>query len=154
MMLRYSCYVTGAVLPPATHPPPHHFTGLGHLVAHLIALVEGLEPLACYAGVVHEDILASIVRFYEAVTFVLTEPLDRPFLGHALLTPQGRDELIYRDGSEGFVARGPSAAQFNRDPRYRLRIWGVEHRDEVVGPKQGILLPHHCPELIDFMVDI
>jgi hypothetical protein len=51
---------------------------LGHLVAHLIAFFEGLESLTNYARMVHEDVLASVVRLYEAVTLVLAEPLDRP----------------------------------------------------------------------------
>src|SRR3712207_4012143 len=35
---------------------------LGHLVGHLLALVEGLKSAACYACVVHKHIFATIDR--------------------------------------------------------------------------------------------
>jgi hypothetical protein len=53
----------------------------GYLVADLLALVEGLEPAALYAGVVDEEILAPLIRGDEAVALLLAEPLYRSFLG-------------------------------------------------------------------------
>src|ERR671919_622528 len=59
----------------------HSLTPLGRLVRHLGALVEGLEALACYARVVHEEILTSVVGGDEAVALLVAEPLYRS-LGH------------------------------------------------------------------------
>src|ERR687889_716285 len=61
----------------------HALTPLGRLVRHLGALVEGLEALARDARVVHEEVLAPIVRVDEAVALLVTEPLYRS-LGHIL----------------------------------------------------------------------
>src|ERR671917_1467032 len=59
------------------------FPALGHLVGHLVAFLEGLEPVPGYARVVHEDVLAPIIRAYKAVALLVAEPLDRSFWGHA-----------------------------------------------------------------------
>src|SRR5919199_2679990 len=59
----------------------HALAPLGRLVRHLGALVEGLEALARYARVVHEEVLAPVVRGDEAVALLVTEPLYRS-LGH------------------------------------------------------------------------
>src|SRR5215213_5616361 len=59
----------------------HALTSLGRLVRHLGAFVEGLEALARYTRVVHEEVLAPVVRGDEAVPLLVTEPLYRS-LGH------------------------------------------------------------------------
>src|SRR5215216_3287805 len=59
----------------------HSLTPLGRLVRYLGALVEGLEALACYARVVHEEVLTPVVRGDEAVALLVAEPLYRS-LGH------------------------------------------------------------------------
>ena len=53
---------------------------LNHLVDHPGTLVEGPEPGALYAGVVDEDVLASVVGGDETVALLLAEP-PKPFLG-------------------------------------------------------------------------
>src|SRR3712207_7165196 len=47
------------------------------LPIYLVAFLEGLEPVPGYARVVHEDVLAPIIRAYEAVALLVAEPLDR-----------------------------------------------------------------------------
>src|SRR5215203_4012100 len=59
----------------------HSLTPLGRLVRHLGALVESLEALACYARVVHEEVLAPVVGGDEAVALLVAETLYRS-LGH------------------------------------------------------------------------
>src|SRR5215207_7092828 len=61
----------------------HAFAPLGRLVRDLGALVEGLEALSRYPRVVHEELLAPIVRGDEAVALLVTEPLNCS-LGHML----------------------------------------------------------------------
>src|SRR5215217_9023743 len=59
----------------------HTLPALGRLVAHLGALLEGLEPGALYTVVVNEEILTPVVRGDEAVALLVAEPLHRS-LGH------------------------------------------------------------------------
>ena len=61
----------------------HPFPTLGQFVGYLFTFIEGLEPAACYAGVVHEEVLASIIRGDKTETLLAIEPLDRS-LGHVL----------------------------------------------------------------------
>ena len=61
----------------------HSLTPLGRLVGYLGALVEGLEAVASYARVMHEEVLATLVRGDEAVALIIVEPLYRS-LGHKL----------------------------------------------------------------------
>src|SRR5215210_1802309 len=61
----------------------HPLPALGRLVGDLGALFEGLEPVARYAAVVHEEILTPIIRGDEPVPLVVVEPLNRS-LGHVL----------------------------------------------------------------------
>src|SRR5918995_1366569 len=61
----------------------HALTPLGRFVRHLGAFVEGLEALARYARVVHEEVLTPVVRGDEAVALLVTKPLNRS-LGHIL----------------------------------------------------------------------
>jgi hypothetical protein len=56
---------------------------LGRLVGDLLALVEGLVPLARYPTVVHEDVFTPVVRGDETVALLIVEPFDRS-LGHVL----------------------------------------------------------------------
>src|SRR5919107_91752 len=64
----------------------HALLTLGRLVGYLGALVEGLEALACYARVVHEEVLATLVRGDEAVALLVGKPLYRS-LGHVWSPP-------------------------------------------------------------------
>src|ERR671912_2625607 len=61
----------------------HSLTPLGRLVRYLGALVEGLETLTCYARVVHEEVLTSVVGGDEAIALLVAEPLHCS-LGHIL----------------------------------------------------------------------
>src|SRR5215203_918387 len=61
----------------------HALTPLGRFVRHLGAFVEGLEALARYARVVHEEVLTPVVRGDEPVALLVTKPLNRS-LGHIL----------------------------------------------------------------------
>jgi hypothetical protein len=51
------------------------------LIGDLVAFFEGLEPTSCYRAVVHEEVIASLIRLDEAVALLAVEPLDRS-LGH------------------------------------------------------------------------
>src|SRR5215213_9269187 len=62
------------------------FPALGHLVGHLLALVEEPKSAASYARVVHEDIFTTIFWGDEAIALLFVEPLDRS-LGHVLKNP-------------------------------------------------------------------
>jgi hypothetical protein len=53
------------------------------LVGHLVALVEGLETITLYAGVVDEEVLAPLVGRDKAVALLAVEPLYRS-LRHVL----------------------------------------------------------------------
>src|SRR5215218_635129 len=64
----------------------HTPTPLGCLVGDLGALVEALEAAAGYARMLHEDVLATLVRGDEAVAFMVIEPLYRS-LGHVWSPP-------------------------------------------------------------------
>ena len=68
----------------------HALLATSRLVGDLGALLKGLKPAACYRAVVHEEIIAPVVRGDEAVAFIAVEPLDRS-LGHvpepAFLSP-------------------------------------------------------------------
>src|SRR5215210_887058 len=59
----------------------HPLAALRRLVRDLGALLEGLEALAGYAGVVDEEVLAALVRGDEAVALLVAEPLHCS-LGH------------------------------------------------------------------------
>src|SRR4028119_1932436 len=59
----------------------HPFASLRRLVSHLGALFQGLEPLAGYTGMVHEEVLTPVVRGDEAVALLVAEPLHCS-LGH------------------------------------------------------------------------
>src|ERR687890_844703 len=61
----------------------HALLTLGRLVGDLGTLIEGLVTVTRYTAVVHEEILAALVRADEAVAFVIVEPLYRS-LGHIL----------------------------------------------------------------------
>jgi hypothetical protein len=63
------------------------FPALGHLVDHLLALVEGLKSATRYACVVHEHIFATIFWGDEAEALLVVEPLDRS-LGHVYRKPR------------------------------------------------------------------
>src|SRR5829696_5440503 len=76
----------------------HTLPALGRLVAHLGALLEGLEPGALYTVVVHEEVLAPVVRGDKAVALLVAEPLhcslghfwDLPFSTRAASIPTSR----------------------------------------------------------------
>ena len=61
----------------------HPLSALRHLVRDFVAFFEGLEPTACYARVVYEEVFATIIRGDEAVALLAIEPLNRS-LGHVL----------------------------------------------------------------------
>src|SRR5215207_1940779 len=61
----------------------HALLALGSLVGDLGALIEALEAVACYARMVHEEILTTLVGGDEAIAFIVVEPLYRS-LGHIL----------------------------------------------------------------------
>ena len=66
---------------------------LGHLVGHLLALVEGPKSAACYARVVHEHLFATIFWGDEAKALLVVEPLDRS-LGYVPKTNQRVEKLL------------------------------------------------------------
>jgi hypothetical protein len=53
-----------------------------HLIGYLLTLLKGLEPLASYARVVHEDILAAIIWLDKAVALLGRKPLYCSLLSH------------------------------------------------------------------------
>src|ERR671920_1844850 len=57
------------------------FPALGSLVGDLGTLIEALVAVAGYTRMVHEEVLATLVRSDEAVAFIIVEPLYRS-LGH------------------------------------------------------------------------
>src|SRR5919112_2654162 len=59
----------------------HALLTLGRLVGYLGALVEGLVAVTRYTAVVHEEVLATLVRSDKAVALIIVEPLYRS-LGH------------------------------------------------------------------------
>src|SRR5829696_2917200 len=61
----------------------HPLLALRRLVGDLRALLQGPEPVAGYPGVVHEEVLATLVRGDKAVALLVVEPLHRS-LGHIL----------------------------------------------------------------------
>src|SRR5215213_316214 len=62
------------------------FPALGLLVSDLGALIEALVAVTRYTAVVHENVLATLIRGDEAVAFLIVEPLDRS-LGHTWSPP-------------------------------------------------------------------
>src|ERR671921_323920 len=64
----------------------HALLALGSLVGDLGALIEALEAVTRYARVVHEEVLATLVRGDEPVAFIVVEPLYRS-LGHTWSPP-------------------------------------------------------------------
>src|SRR5215204_1293402 len=61
----------------------HPLLALRRLVGDLRALLQGPKTAAGYPGVVHEEVLATLVRGDKAVALLVVEPLDRS-LGHIL----------------------------------------------------------------------
>jgi hypothetical protein len=64
----------------------HALLPLGRLVGDLGALLEALEALARDARVMHEEVLAALVRGDEAVALIVAEPLNRS-LSHTWSPP-------------------------------------------------------------------
>src|SRR5215213_11499103 len=64
----------------------HALTSLGRLVGDLGALLEALVAPTRYAVVVHEEVLATLLRGDEAVALLVGEPLYRS-LGHVWSPP-------------------------------------------------------------------
>src|SRR5919107_6034551 len=64
----------------------HALLTLGRLVGYLGTLLEGLVASTRYTAVVHEEVLATLVRGDEAVAFIIVEPLYRS-LGHIWSPP-------------------------------------------------------------------
>src|ERR671912_2441578 len=64
----------------------HALLALGSLVGDLGALLKALEAVTRYARVVHEEVLATLIRGDEAVALLVTEPLYRS-LGHIWSPP-------------------------------------------------------------------
>src|ERR671913_389585 len=64
----------------------HALLALSGLVRDLGALLKALEAVTRYTAVVHEEILATLVRRDEAVALLIAEPLYRS-LGHVWSPP-------------------------------------------------------------------
>src|SRR5215212_2317461 len=64
----------------------HALLALGLLVGDLGAFIEALEAVTRYTAVVHENVLATLIRGDEAVAFLIVEPLYRS-LGHTWSPP-------------------------------------------------------------------
>src|SRR5215208_584 len=64
----------------------HALLTLGRLVGDLGALIEALEAVTRNARVVHEKVLATLIRGDEAVALIVVEPLYRS-LGHIWSPP-------------------------------------------------------------------
>src|SRR5215210_115034 len=64
----------------------HALLALGRLVGYLGALIKALEAVTRYARVVHEEVLATLIRGDEAVALLVAEPLYRS-LGHVWSPP-------------------------------------------------------------------
>src|SRR5215207_10866979 len=64
----------------------HALLALGSLVGDLGTLLKALEAVTRYARVVHEEVLATLIRGDEAVALLVTEPLYRS-LGHIWSPP-------------------------------------------------------------------
>jgi hypothetical protein len=87
------------------------------LVGDLGAFFEGLKPAAYYRAVVHEEIIAPVVRGDEAVAFIAVEPLDRS-LGH-VLEPAFLSPGLHHDRNPVETAlRGRHKTQLPLHPHY------------------------------------
>src|SRR5687768_6564183 len=64
----------------------HALLALGSLVRDLGALLKALEAVTRYARMVHEEVLATLIRGDEAVALIVVEPLYRS-LGHVWSPP-------------------------------------------------------------------
>src|SRR5215204_224234 len=61
----------------------HALLALRRLVGDLLAFFKRLESAATYPAVMHEEVIATLIRGDEAVALLVIEPLDRS-LGHML----------------------------------------------------------------------
>src|SRR4028118_1669730 len=131
----------------------HPLTSLGRLVGDLGTLVEGLEALAGYAGVVHEEILAPIIRGDKAVALLVAEPLHCS-LGHNQAPtfrvygpPPNKNATLSRSRGWRSVSCKPTLLlryedQYNRIPRLVVKCGRHTPRPSApAGPRKGDLSP-------------
>src|SRR5215213_5198013 len=115
---------------------------LGRLKGDLGTLLERLEAVAGYARVVHEEVLATLVRSDEAVAFIIAEPLYRS-LGHIWSPPFvllglhcNKNAAPLVEGGASFTIKPTSSTTFLTIPRARPEPRRARRFVFVVGGKR------------------
>src|ERR671920_2528949 len=83
------------------------FPALGSLVGDLGTLIEALVAVASNTRMVHENVIATLIRSDEAVAFIIAEPLYRS-LGHIWSPPFVLLGLHCNKNAAPLVEGGPS----------------------------------------------